>query len=90
MDVEAVCFGKMFPSMLSVGRDREIKGQVFNYRVSTSVPAISREVGFDREAWKRCMACPEHDACYQVSLGVLLLEESVRQEERAMSSWVPR
>jgi hypothetical protein len=81
MNAEPECFGTMFPSLANAGRIRESHGKVFGFR--------THRAGFDREAWRHCRACPEYDACYRVSTGVLLLDAALQQEEHARVSWVP-
>ncbi len=78
MTCEPECYGKMFPSLLSVGRRGEARGKVFKYRVEQDVAVRCREIGVDREAWRTCTQCAQQEQCFRLSTGLLLLESCVR------------
>ncbi len=79
MAAQPDCYGKMFPPVSPAAHGREMRGKVFSYRINVPGMAVtSREVGFDGEAWRQCLACPECDGCFRLSTGLLLLDSSVQ------------
>lgn len=79
MEIGPECYGRMFPSVLPVVPNRDVRAAVFGYRVEHSGLAdIGHEVTADTEAWDRCRRCPRLDGCYRLSSGRLLLEMAIR------------
>ena len=73
------CYGRMFPPVLPVETNRDVRGRVFRYRVEAPGMAVtSRAVEFDGPAWEECLRCAEFDSCYRLSAGRLLLERALR------------
>ena len=75
MENRKSCYGKMYPSIVTVAPTRTDKGKVFNYKVDQPyVPPSHREETVKNEAWRECTGCPEFDTCFRVSAGTLLME----------------
>lgn len=73
------CYGKMFPSVLTLAQNKEVNGQVFGYRVDhPGIVARGCEIKADRQAWDKCQDCPGFESCYRLSTGTLLMEYTVR------------
>ena len=73
------CYGKMFPSVVEMAHNRLVAGKVFGYQVDyPGQVAHKRDATVDREAWQRCLECPELDGCYRLSTGTMLMELAVK------------
>lgn len=69
------CYGKMYPSIVTMAPTRTDKGKVFNYEVDHAyAPLNHRPDPVNFEAWRECAGCPDLDACYRLSVGTLLME----------------
>jgi hypothetical protein len=80
MSKELHCYGKVFPSVLQRENNREIRGQVFNYRIDWPGMAVtSRTVTVGRDPWAHCVVCSEFDPCYRLSTETMLLESSLNR-----------
>jgi hypothetical protein len=55
-----------------------VRGKVFGYHlVSRGLGIQDRRVDADAAQWESCLACPEFDSCFVLSLGKLALEQAV-------------
>jgi hypothetical protein len=69
------CYGKMFPPVIRQPDNVTMAGKVPSYHVEHSgVMATDRSVMVDEKAWRQCVLCEEHESCYRLSIGKLLLE----------------
>ncbi len=72
---EKGCCGKMFPTLIGRPDNVTVAGEVFSYYITHTGPIVTdRSVLVNHEAWRRCAACAEHESCYRLSAGRLLLE----------------
>ena len=68
----AECYGKMFPDFTRLKRKERLEGQVFAALVTGSgTAAQGRSLEVKREAWEKCVACPDYRTCYDLSLAKL-------------------
>ena len=73
------CYGKMFPSVAGPAHNRTVRGKAFGFRRDVPGVVASRHAAvLDAEAWQQCVACPNFDACYRLSLGALLMEMALK------------
>jgi hypothetical protein len=73
------CYGEMFPDLLHLGTEGKAAGKVFSF-VIVSPPGLMRpprHVAVNRQEWDQCLACPEFDSCYKLSMARLALEAAV-------------
>ncbi len=69
------CFGKMFPPVIRQSDNATIAGKVLSYHVEHSgIVATDRSIMVDEKAWRQCAMCEDHESCYRLSIGKLLLE----------------
>lgn len=79
MNHEQECYGKMFPSVMEMAHNRPVAGKVFGYEVDYhGLVAHKRDATVDREAWQKCLECPDLDGCYRLSTGTMLMELAAR------------
>ncbi len=79
MKNEPVCYGKMFPPLISLAHNETVTGKVFGYQVDhTGIMVTRRIVTAKREAWGHCMECPDFEGCYRLSAGTALMEIAMR------------
>ena len=79
MKNEPECYGKMFPSVISLAHDEPVAGKVFGYQIDRPGIAVTRRATtINREAWRHCLECPDFDGCYRLSAGTTLMEIAVR------------
>ncbi len=79
MRIHEECYGRMFPPVDDLVRNRDIAGAVFRYRVEQPGPSsTTRSSGFDASAWDLCTACDDFDTCYRLSVGALLMHLATR------------
>jgi hypothetical protein len=79
MKNEPECYGKMFPSVISLAHNERVAGMVFGYQIDHPGIAVTRRaVTTNRGAWRQCLECPDFDACYRLSAGTALMEIAVR------------
>jgi hypothetical protein len=72
------CYGAMFPPVAALETNREVRGKVFSYHLlSRGLGLQDRKVDADAAQWAACLACPDFDGCYALSLGKLALEQAV-------------
>lgn len=73
------CYGTMFPSVFPVEADRPISGKVFTFELTKAgrMFIADRQVSTDIAEWDNCLACPEFDPCYKLSLGKVMLEAAI-------------
>jgi hypothetical protein len=75
MNREQECYGKMFPTVVEMAHNRLVAGKVFGYQVDYSGQvANKRDTTVDREAWQKCLECPDLDGCHRLSTGTILME----------------
>ena len=80
MKNEPECYGKMFPSLISLAHNQTVAGKVFGYEVEHPGIAVTRRVvTTNLEAWQQCLQCPDFDGCYRLSAGTALMEMAVKE-----------
>jgi hypothetical protein len=68
----------MYPPAAVTQTNRDVRGKVFGYHlISRGLGIQERRVNVDGAAWESCLACPEFDGCFALSLGKLALEQAV-------------
>jgi hypothetical protein len=76
--MKAECYGAMYPPVGVTEVNRNVRGKVFGYHlVSRGLGIQGRTVDVDAAQWESCLACPEFDGCFALSLGKLALEQAV-------------
>jgi len=79
MNREQECYGKMFPSIVEMAHNKLVAGKVFGYEMDyPGQVAHKRDTTVDREAWQRCVECPDLDGCYRLSAGTMLMELALK------------
>ena len=79
MNQREECYGKMFPSVVEMAHNRLVTGKVFGYEVDyPGQVAHKRDTMVDRDAWQKCLECPDLDGCYRLSAGTMLMELAVK------------
>lgn len=72
------CYGVLYPSVGVTEVNRKVRGKVFGYHlVSRGLGIQGRTVDVDTAQWETCLACPEFNGCFALSLGKLALEHAV-------------
>ncbi len=73
------CYGEMFPSILYRDAEKLMSGKafVFELRRAGAMFVSDRTVTVKMEEWDDCLACPQFDDCYKLSLAKLTLEAAV-------------
>jgi hypothetical protein len=76
------CYGDMYPDALHFRPDARMAGKVFSYELDTAggVGRSKREIAVDIAAWDDCQRCSEFQACYQLSVGKMVLESTIATE----------
>jgi hypothetical protein len=84
----AECYGKMFPDFTRLKRKERLEGQAFTALVTGSgTGAQGRSLEVKREAWEKCVACPDYGTCYNLSLAKLEMNEALMNTMLA-DAWV--
>jgi hypothetical protein len=79
MNREQECYGKMFPPVVEMAHNWPVAGRVFGYEVDYSGQvAYKRDATADRDAWQRCLECPDLDGCCRLSARTMLMELAVK------------
>jgi hypothetical protein len=82
------CYGKMFADFTRLKRKERLEGQAFAALVTGSgTGAQGRSLEVKREAWEKCVACPDYRACYDLSLATLEMNE-VLMSTTVANTWV--
>ena len=73
------CYGKMFPTTLCAETDKLVSGKAFSFelRRAGGMFISDRRVAIHMEEWDDCLACPEFENCYKLSLGKVTLETAI-------------
>ncbi len=84
----AECYGKMFPDFTRLKRKERLEGQVFTAVVTGSgTGAEGRSLEVKREAWEKCVACPDYRTCYDLSQATLEMND-VLMSTMVANPWV--
>ena len=84
----AECYGKMFPDFTRLKRRERLEGQAFSALVTGSgTGAQGRSLEVKREAWDKCVECPDYRTCYDLSLATLEMNE-VLMNTTVANTWV--
>ena len=84
----AECYVKMFPYFTRLKRKERLEGQAFTALVvSSGTGAQGRSLELKREAWEKCVACPDYRTCYDLSLATLEMNE-VLMSTTVANTWV--
>ncbi len=74
----AECYGKMFPDFTRLKRKERLEGQAFTALLTGSgTGAQGRSLEVKREAWEKCVACPDYRTCYDLSLARLEMNNAL-------------
>lgn len=85
MSHEQGCYGKMFPSVVETAHNRPTSGRVFGYQIDyAGQVAGTRAATVDRDAWQKCLDCPDFDSCYRLSEGTMLMELAVKMSPQSL------
>jgi hypothetical protein len=85
MNRKSECYGKMFPSVVEMAHNRTISGRVFGYQLDyAGQVANTRAATVDREAWQKCLECPDLDSCNRLSEGTMLMELAVKMSPQSL------
>ena len=76
------CYGRMFPDLKRLTYNHpSTDGKAFTVQVtSRGIGVQDRTVAVLPDAWKACTACPTYHACYDLSLGTLMLQSALAQQ----------
>jgi hypothetical protein len=78
----------MFPDFTLLKRKEALEGQAFTALVVSSVTgAQGRALEVKREAWGRCVECPDYRTCYDLSVAKLLMNH-VLMNTMVANPWV--
>ncbi len=84
----AECYGKMFPDFTRLKRKERLDGEVFAAVVTSSgTGAQGRSLEVKRQAWEKCVACPDYRTCYDLSRATLEMND-VLMNTMAADPWV--
>lgn len=88
MHNEPECYGKMFPDFTRLKRKEPLEGQAFTALVvSSGTGAQGRTLAVKREAWEKCVSCPDYRTCYDLSLARLLMN-NILMNTMVANPWV--
>ena len=75
------CYGTMFPTTLRADADRLVSGKAFSFELRRigGMFVSDRRIAVNMEQWDDCLACPEFEDCYKLSLGKLALEAAIAE-----------
>jgi hypothetical protein len=75
------CYGSLFPSTLCAEADKPMSGKVFSFELKRvgGMFVLDRRTAVNMEQWDDCLACPEFEDCYKLSLGKLALEAAIAE-----------
>jgi hypothetical protein len=75
------CYGGLFPAVNGPRSGVPVCGKAFSVELQRAggLCIATRTTAVDMEAWDNCVACPEFDACYKLSMAKLALEAGVIQ-----------
>jgi hypothetical protein len=72
------CYGKLFPDLLQLPRNKMNQGHVFGAMVqSVGVGVQDRKLSVNAAEWEKCAVCPDYRTCYDLSLAKLALQQAV-------------
>ena len=75
------CFGSIFPDLATARINTPNRGKVFSAAIeSRGIGIQGEELSVDEQQWKVCMACPEFDGCYKLSVAKLLFQSAVNAQ----------
>ncbi len=84
----AECYGKMLPDFTRLRHKQRLEGQAFAALVTGSgTGAEGRSLEVKREAWEKCVACPDYRTCYDLSLAKLEMN-NVLMNTMVANPWV--
>jgi hypothetical protein len=82
------CYGKMFPDFTRLKRKETLEGRAFTALVvSSGRGAQGRNLEVKREAWGKCVECPDYRTCYDLSVAKLLMNQ-VLMNTMVANPWV--
>lgn len=85
MNTQPECYGKMFPSVVEMAHNKSVAGKVFGYEVDyPGQVARKRDAMVNRDAWRRCLECPDFNGCYQLSTATMLMELAVKSTPQSL------
>ena len=74
----AECYGKMLPDFTRLKRKERLEGQAFAALVTSSgTGAQGRSLEVKREAWDKCVECPDYRTCYDLSLATFEMSDAL-------------
>ncbi len=82
------CYGLMFPDFTKLKRKEKLEGQAFAAMVvSSGTGPQGRSLEVKREAWGKCVECPDYRTCYDLSRAKLEMNE-VLMHTMVADPWV--
>lgn len=76
MNTHSDCYGTMFPDFTRLRYKQKLESQAFSALiVSSGTGPQGRTWEIKREAWEKCVACPDYRTCYDLSLAKLLMND---------------
>ncbi len=80
--------GGMFPEFTQLKRKEKLEGHAFTALVvGSGTGAQGRSLEVKREAWEKCVACPDYRTCYDLSLATLLMN-NILMNTMGANPWV--
>jgi hypothetical protein len=85
MKHEQECYGNMFPPVVEMAHAKPVIGKIFGYHLDyPGQVAHTRDAVINREAWEKCLECPELDGCFRLSEGTMLMELAVMTSPKSL------
>ncbi len=88
MNAHPDCYGTLFPDLTRLRFKQKLEGQAFSALVASSgTGAQGHTLEVKREAWEKCLACPDYRTCYDLSQAKLLMNNMLMNTMMA-NPWV--
>ncbi len=72
------CYGAMLPNLSKVRDNMPLWGKVFGCQFESNLfHRRGRMLGADLEQWDTCVACPDYESCYALSMATFTLGDKV-------------
>lgn len=85
---EPGCYGKMFPDFTQLKRKELLESQAFTaLMVGSGTGAQGRSLEVKREAWDKCVSCPDYRTCYDLSMARLMMN-NILMNTMVANPWV--
>lgn len=88
MNTHPDCYGAMFPDFTHLRLKLKSEGQAFSALVAGSgTGPQGHTLEVNRDAWEKCVACPDYRTCYDLSQAKLLMN-NVLMNTMIANPWV--